>query len=453
MLQYSQLAKSDSLLVLQTIVLIVIAKGIADGKSPRLYLLGGLLLGLAVATKYNGIIGAVVLWGGHFLRIRGEEGSIWRIALDGRLLILTLAAIEGFALGMIQLHSDDLFSCFVIPSQIIAEPGLVLDTLIRSFDFSRSVLQLGWLGTRGVPIPIVWIGTALAAEWGLPFLMLSLGGMVYAGYRHTVADLILLVWPIVGTLWIGSVSHIPYLHYLLPMFLPLAILAARFGLEIVRQYRLPKWTIAVGVLILFFIPALNFGQRIVNQPRADTRQLARVWIEENLPWESGIAFSYYNYADLPQLFDAQTPYLAGTTIPPSIRKLLTAYARENPNYWLIDSALPLDEPLWPSEEFEERYVDNEYVRRLLSAGIPSGSQFAQFGVDYLLLTSSEYGSYLQPNPHPNGSPLYYATELRQEVYRGILDGKDTGLELIQSFYPDETTSGPVLLVYRTMVTN
>ncbi len=452
MLQFSQLAKPDSLLVLQTIVLIAIAKWIANGKSPRLYLLGGLLLGLAVTTKYNGIVGAGVLWLGHILRIRREKRSIWHSILDRRLLLLGFVALEGFALG-----DPIAFGRFVFllrdPARLIAEPGLVLDSLIRTFDITRSALQLGWLGSGGAPTPIVWIGAALVAEWGLPFLMLAIGGMIYAGYRHTTADLPLLVWPVVGILWIGSVSRIPNIHYLLPMFLPLAILATRFGLEIIRQYRLPKWTTAVGVLILFSIPTLNFGQRIVNQPRADTRQLARVWIEENLPWESGIAFSYYNYADLPQLFDAQTPYLAGTTIPPSVSKLLTAYARENPNYWLIDSALPLDGPLWPSEEFEERYVDNEYVRRLLSAGIPSGSQFAQFGVDYLLLTSSEYGSYLQPNPHSDGSPLYYATELRQKVYRSILDGEDPGLELIQSFYPDETTSGPILLIYRTRDTN
>ncbi|MFQ5408085.1 MAG: ArnT family glycosyltransferase [Anaerolineales bacterium] len=444
LLFHSRIAKPDSLLGLETVGLVYVAANIASGRNQRPYLFGGLLAGLTIATKYYGVLGLGVLLVGHALRVR-NEGLPWRrVLLDGRIALLGIAVVEGFALG-------DPFALgrFVFllaePARWLGDPLLLLRALIRSFEYTRLFhAQLGWPGAP-LPVPVVWVFSALASEWGWPLVVLSVLGLGYALWQRTPADLILVAWPLAAIGFFGLASAVPLVHYLLPGLPLLAVLTARVGLAIAARMRLSTGLSALVGAALLAAPVNNVIGLASDWFRPDTRALARSWIERELPWGSGIAFSYYNYAYLPQLLDARQPFRAVGEIPPPVATALQAYAADHATYWMVDLQDPEAEPTWPSPAVEAQYGADPLVTDLYTVDFLSGAELARAGVRYVLLSSTELEVYDQPNPHAPDNLLHYSFELQQAAYQNLQG--DPELRLLKTFAPDADRSGPAIYLY------
>ena len=242
------------------------------------YLLSGLLLGLATATKYNVGLGAAAIAAAHLLRYRS-----WAGLLDARshlpLLAAAGAALGGFLLG---------------------NPYALLDypAFIKGFTG-----QYGWAGdpysTTDLSMALV-IGRALWVGAGPVVLVAAVLGLAVALARISRPALLLAAFPAAYLAFFLLKSELFYARFALPLIPFVAILAAYGAVALAR--RLPSgaiWRMGAAVAVAaLLVPSLVLSVKHDSLLGIeDTRlQLGR-WIEENVPPGSRIAAEGYSYLD------------------------------------------------------------------------------------------------------------------------------------------------------------
>ena len=211
----------------------------------------GALVGLAAATKYPAIGLAVPLALAHVLGTR-------------RPLRLAGAAVA------------------VAATFFIATPYVVLDR--ATTDAAIAMLKGLYVTTgRGGPTGFGWLfGAALPAAFGWPlaaFLVASIGWALVAG---GVFARLLAVWLLVAAYPLVT-AHLVMIRYVVPVA---TVGVALIGAAMARlSDRLPGGRIAVALLALVAV-APSVARAIALDrflAQTDTRTLARVWMEKNLP--------------------------------------------------------------------------------------------------------------------------------------------------------------------------
>lgn len=248
---------------------LVFALRITDGHRVRDYLLAGLFAGLAAGTKYNA--GLVVLspMVAHFA---SDKAQPIRRVLSAKLAAVVPMAAVGFLIGT---------------------PGAVLNFDAFSKDFVYEVAH------TSTGHGLVFAGTACGyihhltnSLWpgmGLPLLVLAVAGVVYAVRKHTTADLALLMFVIAYYGLIGA-AQVKFARYTMPLLPLLAVLAARFCVEMADRreagVKLAKSTgyIVIAVFVLFTAYTLTYSLALDRMFAAtDTRDRAADWVRHNVP--------------------------------------------------------------------------------------------------------------------------------------------------------------------------
>ena len=296
------------------------------------YLLAGLFAGFAASTKYNGALIVIPIAAAHFLRSfksfdnnpsgvpkRSPFGpqidTLWKLLLGG------LATAVGFFAG---------------------SPYFLLDfknawgskTQHGSFFWQVNSTGRGWNWLN-------FINRSMRVDWGMLMCLMFLGGVIWAIKKHRKKDILLLSFPLAYFAYAGSWGIVRS-HYILLLYPFLAFLAARFALSFFE----PKWgrtatVVLLGVCLIY--PLSKVVENDISGLRGDTRNLARDWILENIPFETGVAIdgrrptSYLggSLPILPQIENGKGYFLH------SFEKLVLKYGRD-----------------WEkmSSEFEEREV-------------------------------------------------------------------------------------------------
>ncbi len=240
-------------------------------------LFAGACAGLAAGAKYTTVVVVVAVIVAALL-----TGTTWRRRVK-LLLVAALGVLVGFIIGY---------------PNLLLNPAIFLKDI--SFLFAR--VGEGFEGWRIVPdnSTVFYLDTLLWST-GLAALILTGIGLIAAVQRHRPEDLILISFPLTYFV-VMSLSQGHFGRYMLPI-LPLTVVliadAAWHVLpRLIRRWRAPfalkvAQPIGLVALLLVFIPNLLNSLRfdwILAQ--ADTRTLAKQWIESNIAAGSRIAVEW-----------------------------------------------------------------------------------------------------------------------------------------------------------------
>lgn len=230
----------------------------------RYRVIGGLLVGLAAGIKYNG---ALLLPGVAVAQAMHRRGA-WR----------TLISLGGIGL-------------LAVVAFLLTSPFLLVD--VRAFATSIGYIfhQLSSasqpeIGYLHIPRLALWYGL------DPPLFLLSLVGIVYALFRRSRADLILLSFVFAYYALLGAGFSV-FVRYADPLVPPLLLLGARALVQVATRMTRPGISIAFA-LALAILPGLVHDlafDRLIQQQ--DTRTQAFDWLAAHVPEGSRIATLYF----------------------------------------------------------------------------------------------------------------------------------------------------------------
>ncbi len=328
------------------------------------YLGAGVMAALAAASKYPAgvvavaIIGIWIAW-----RIRTRTWS-WHLLAAGLVSLGTFLVVMPAFLA----HTEEVFV------------GQGKDLLFGFRQYGRG----GWIGVMPQS-NAAWYGGQLVASFGLPAILLGLGGWPWLDRESRRRWVWMLPFPVVYLVLLASMSMVVKRN-LLPV---LPALAAVLGVGVAGWLQLGQgrptgrrarwtWILIVGALI---VPVYRTTVQTLAFARHSTREQATAWIEANLPRGAAIIKESY------------TPHLHK-------KKFTVHQTRFLPR-------MPLEE-----------------VR---------GGQW-----DYVLLAQNAYGRFLDPanweKPHH---------ELFARAYEEMLQ-----FEKVREFRPSRLRMGPTLELYK-----
>jgi 4-amino-4-deoxy-L-arabinose transferase-like glycosyltransferase len=250
---------------------------------PWHYILAGLGLGCTMSSKYNGAIVVLTLVIAHFLRC-GLRG--WK---ERRLYLAFTASLLSF---------------------LITTPFAVLDyeKFLTDLQFDIHHYSTGHAGMEGQALSW-YLDYAWKTEG--PVVLLAAGEILRGFISRSKRLILLSVFPLTYFLLISSavVRNDRTLLLLLPSLFLLAssLLVSLFGLVRTPRFshRVVVFIITACAVMVLVWPALQTTRQTIRLTTVDSRQTARVWIEENLPTDSRIAIeSYTPYVD-PNRFAVQ----------------------------------------------------------------------------------------------------------------------------------------------------
>lgn len=249
---------------------------ISEGEDPKSYLGAGILMGLAVSTRYHAAPFGIVLPLAHFYRLyysgrrseNGEKSYGWG---ENRWFIFSLVLIPVFFLIGTPY-------AILAPREFWQDVGQNLDIYSslsgEKTSFIHGVLTVAnrFLTFGDVPAPLL-LGIICA------------GGFVFAIFKWKPQHLLILV-PILTYLGVVGRYHNPAGGYLLQIF-PLFVILALQGL-----FSLPeKWPSVFGITVLMAGMGWNLwagSQMAYSFTVPDTRTMAKEWIEIHIPQGSKI---------------------------------------------------------------------------------------------------------------------------------------------------------------------
>jgi hypothetical protein len=391
------------------------------------YLLAGVGLGLACATKYTAGIALLPLLAAIALRYLEREP---RPAPHARRSGLAVAGLGGVAIAAVA----------AVLAFLLANPFAVLDfSAFHSGLVHQSTVSGETQGKLGAPrdggVPYyLW-----SLTWGLGWVpaLAALGGALLIWRSHARLGWLLVPAPVLFLIFMGAQGRY-FGRWLLPIFPMLCLLAAFFLLRTAesvsaRSSRLRPALIALAVVLACGQGLLYSVHSGLVLARADTRNLTRAWMVAHVPAGSRLV------------------------VEPVV-----------PNGWVTDVGDPSGEPRWlkyPSlrallnpvsgaPEPEGRKVRAEdYVRTLSPALI---SYYASHDYCWVLSGSTQSGrAFAEPSAVPQAIAYYGVlarrgrVEYRASPYAAGHGPVAFGFDWSFDYYPlAYRRPGPLVTVYR-----
>ncbi|MFA6450490.1 MAG: glycosyltransferase family 39 protein [bacterium] len=252
---------------------------IAERGGRRMYIAAGLCAGAAMAFKYTAALLVPPLLVAHVLylaSVRKEKNPFKFFTAD--------LFIMGF-----------FFAAFFF----IGAPYTLLDfkTFTGDIGIQRSLLEHGWFGMENIKNMWMYsITVYLRQGMGLPLLVVSMMGVVYAATKRNKAGLVLLTFILVFYLFHGRITKHVFLRYWVAVAPALCVLAAALINDAAAVIKIPgKYKTGFAALVaiaLMFMPVRNIISSEQFMRKKDTRTLAREWIEKKVPAGARIALEF-----------------------------------------------------------------------------------------------------------------------------------------------------------------
>jgi 4-amino-4-deoxy-L-arabinose transferase-like glycosyltransferase len=360
-------------------------------RTRRLLVLGAVAAGLATSTKYN--LGMLVLPATVAAVYACRGAAAARVAAGGRALLVWLRLL------VLRVYLP------MLAAFVAASPFVLLDAPHFLSDYRRQteIMGRGWLGFENAGNGFWYnITPNLTGAIGVVALVLAAAGLGWALWRRTRLDLIVAPYVILYFLYIGTWKALAdrYLLLIVPLLL---LLAVRLAVELVQRARprvRPAVAVAVAVVLAVAL-ALPLADSIAfdrTLSGTDTREVAREWIQGNVPAGSLVAVENYTAPLVPE--EDVEHYRAAGLDPVAYRMV----------------RLRLPAPETPDQD-----RDLERLRR--------------DGVEYVLVSSRVADRVLAaPEEYPTAVEFY--ERLAAET------------ELVREFRPGTGEPGPVLKLYR-----
>jgi len=254
-----------------------------EGKTIN-YLLAGATAGLGIATKYSPVFLAVPILLAHIIFMVSHKKRLISISSMLPLLLAFGAMILFFFIGSPYCFLD--FGNFYDSLQFRAlygkESTFGTGTGSAWLDYPRLLFSHSFLILNRIDL------------MGIIFI----GGLVWAFFRRTKEDFLLLCYPLILYLTMGRWTA-GSSRYALPLVVFLAIWGARAVVNISDRCRRSKlnlgWLRTLVYGFVFLAVGLNLLNTILMNHklcRKDTRTLAREWIEERITPGTPIALEW-----------------------------------------------------------------------------------------------------------------------------------------------------------------
>jgi hypothetical protein len=291
---YAHLALNDVPTLAPLTLSLLGSAGVLTKARKRDYVIAGVGLGLACATKYTAGIAAVPFAGALAVRVLGRGEQSKRDKASHR----NGAADRAEALGRPRLAAALGVALMVLAAAVAffaANPYSLLD--YKSFHAElvhQSTLSAEAQGKLGAPRDGGFAYYLWSLTWGLGWVpaLAALGGAVAIWWRRSALGWLLVPGPLLFLLFMGLQGRY-FGRWLMPILPLLCLLAAFFVLQSAAWIaqlarRAPRGRLALACAAL--LVALTLAQGIVfsvhsgvTLARADTRNLTRSWLLANVP--------------------------------------------------------------------------------------------------------------------------------------------------------------------------
>jgi hypothetical protein len=262
---------------------------IAEKGRTRDYLWAGAAAGLAMTTKYGGILLFLPLFIAHVYRVREEKRPLREIILSPRLIGSGLIFLAVFFLG---------------------SPYVILDfpRFFKDFKWQSSHLaSAGHYGDAAVHSSLLfYLRYGFMENIGIISQFLVLGGLILCLFRRKKRDLILLSYPLIQFAMVATwkARATRYLFPMAPFFVLIGAVFLdyllgrgdrRFAPVGADRKRRIAWAAASVLLIAAVIApsAIRVAKFDAALAGPDSRTRAREWIEYNIPKGTRIALEEY----------------------------------------------------------------------------------------------------------------------------------------------------------------
>lgn len=423
---YSHLALNDVPALLPLTASVYGSAGVLVYGRRRDYLLAGLALGLAAATKYTAGIAVLPLAAAVAVRVADVPGARRR-ALGGAALAGALALVAFVAAN---------------PHAVLSF-GEFWDDLRRQQQGASGFGKLG-LGYDSGLLYYLW-----TLSWGLGWLPLAAAavGTVAAFRADRRRALLLVPWPVLFTVYMGLQDRY-FGRWLLPALPALALLAGVGAAWLADRLR----TAGARAAALAALTAALTAQGLVHSvhvdrvlSRDDTRNAARTWMVSNVPAGSKVVVE-------PIVPDAWFTDAGGReTLEAAVRE----GAAESGRRWTkLGTARTTFDPAHPDRPARPRFVALEDYERTLRPALLRAYERGAYC--WVVIGSTQYGRALAEREAVPRALAYY-TELRRRArlayraspYRGGEGPVGFNFDWSFDYYPRAyARPGPTMLVYR-----
>lgn len=268
----SQIIHPDTFVVLFALLASFFAIKILDDPRPRNYILAAIFAGIATGSKYNAAIVCVAILTAHLLRFG------WRGLLRKEIYLAALVSLLAFLA--------------TTPYAILDFPQFyAIGPLADAAHYST-----GHPGAEGDSLR--WYAESLWGALGW-LLILALAQIVLSFIRRDKNEIVLASFPIVYFIFVSQFT-VHFEMTILPIISYLLVFAALFIEGVLMQFRdqVNNRAMVQGLaLILLLVSAFPMLRETLennaNLLLPDGRDLARKWIEANLPAGSRVAIESY----------------------------------------------------------------------------------------------------------------------------------------------------------------
>ncbi len=277
--QNAHFATVDTTLVFFITLIVYLSLVIFERHKMRDYILFGITMGLALATKFTALSVFPLLFLAHFMRSKEKGIAILKPDIPNSLPYIGAALLS------------------MLITTLISAPYYLFDfkNFLSSINEQREILVSG---VRNMPFVLQYVHTIpyiyqfkhyLLWSVGWPMGMLSLVGFVYILFwswrnRNRGGILLILLWFIPYLLYIG-LWKAKFSRYLLPLVPFFCMFGAKLIYDIYIAFSKRKIRVAV-VWVSLVIVSLNFAYALsfLNIYRSlHTRIQGSKWIYENIP--------------------------------------------------------------------------------------------------------------------------------------------------------------------------
>jgi hypothetical protein len=419
---YSHLALNDVPTLAPVALSLYGIAGVMRRGRTRDYLIAGIGVGLASATKYTGGVTLLCLLAAAVCDAAGGG----RLPAVGRLLLALLAALVSFLIA----NPFAVFDWGSFSSGVSSQASLAA---------GQDPVKLGTTEGSGIT-DYLWTLT-WGLGWGPTIAAVGGAALLIARKRFAMA-LVLLPAPIAFIIFMGQQQRY-FGRWLMPIFPILAILGAYLAVELVRWLlrtrRVPMALTGSVVAVLLLaqsVTAVVHNDIVLSRP--DTRAQTRAWMVNNIPAGARVVIE-------PLVPDDWTTDV-GTFLP------WTATGERWLRYptWLTD----IDSNGYPLPAGQRRYVlVDQYERALRPALL---DEYLKGGYCWVVIGSLQAGrAFAQPGEAP-GAIAYYSALARRGrlVYHVSPFGSGAhsvpfSFDWSIDYYPRQFRSpGPEMSVYR-----
>lgn len=272
-IEYSQMVRTD--IIVTALAVLAAHQAISLGRDGALrrYVWSGVLVGMAVATKYPAVLIGVMIFVAHLLAEGVQWRAAWKLLVSGATALLSL------------------FVCS--PFLFIDHAAVRRDLAAEAWGGHLSASGSGFWGNVGWylegPLPNVfgWFGLALA--------LLGL----WVAFRQRRVDAVILASFVAAYVLAISAHPLRWERWIIPV-LPFVALLAAVGVSALakglseRMAFIPRkgWSVVLGAALVLpmLLQTVQQGQ---NRSGPDTRAQAREWLLANVPAKSKVLIEAY----------------------------------------------------------------------------------------------------------------------------------------------------------------